>query len=98
MRAAQRARAGECYALAWLVVIVWVKLLALAGVFRTTGPKLRVLRRMLLNLLDFSILYMLFFFAVSVALFLVLGGAEGPDGETEGPHATLLASFMNTFQ
>ncbi|GIL61931.1 hypothetical protein Vafri_16251 [Volvox africanus] len=37
---------AESYALAVLVIGVWVKLLALAGVFRATGPKIRVLRRM----------------------------------------------------
>ncbi|KAG2433162.1 hypothetical protein HYH02_012705 [Chlamydomonas schloesseri] len=95
---------GASYCMAVVVVMVWTKLLAIAGVFRTTGPKLRVLRRMLLNVLDFSVLYLLFFFAVSVALFLVMGGQPpgGDDGSSgdgaNTAHGTMLASFMSTFQ
>ncbi|PNW77116.1 hypothetical protein CHLRE_10g422750v5 [Chlamydomonas reinhardtii] len=89
---------GASYCLAVLVVMVWIKLLGIAGVFRTTGPKLRVLRRMLLNLLDFSVLYLLFFLALSVALFLVMGGEVDANGEAAAAHSTMLASCMSTFQ
>ncbi|GLC50121.1 hypothetical protein PLESTB_000344300 [Pleodorina starrii] len=89
---------AESYILAVLVMSVWVKLLALAGVFRTTGPQLRVLRRMLINVIEFSSLYLLFFVAVSVALFLVLGAATDGEGKPVDEHRSLLSSFMGTFQ
>lgn len=52
----------------------------------------------LLNLLDFSVLYLLFFLALSVALFLVMGGEVDANGEAAAAHSTMLASCMSTFQ
>ncbi len=37
---------GYDVSFALLVLVVWTKMLAIAGVFRATGPKLRVLRAM----------------------------------------------------
>ncbi|GLI65654.1 hypothetical protein VaNZ11_009254 [Volvox africanus] len=86
---------AESYVLAVLLIGVWVKLLALAGVFRSTGPLLRVLRRMFINVIEFSGLYLLFYISVSLALFLILALATDLEDD---PYGTMLGSFMGTFQ
>jgi hypothetical protein len=71
-----RPRSAITIILAILVTLTWMKMLSIAGVFQTTGPKLRVLSRMLVNLLEFSGLYLLFYGAVSVTLFVVMAGLQ----------------------